>query len=82
MPGPTIFDNIIVAHEVIHSMHTKKKGNKGLLTAKLDMSKAYDRIEWLYLEEVMTRMGFSNKWTNLVMECVKSFSYLVVVNGI
>ena len=81
VPGRVIFDNIIVAHEVIHSMLTKKKGNKGFLAAKLDMSKAYDRIEWLFLEGVMTKMGFSNKWTNLVMACVRSVSYSVVVNG-
>ena len=76
-----IFDNIIVAHEVIHSMLTKKKGKSGFLATKLDMSKAYDRIEWPYLEGVLTRMGFSAKWTVLIMECVKSISYSVVLNG-
>ena len=81
IPGRVIFDNIIVAHEVLHSMHTKKKGKSGFLAAKVDMSKAYDRVEWHYLEGVMTRMGFSNKWISLVMECVSSVSYSVVVNG-
>ena len=69
-----IFDNIIVAHEMIHTMYTRKKGKNGFLAAKLDMSKAYDRIEWLYLEGVMRTLGFSNKWIELVMDCVKSMS--------
>ena len=42
----------------------------GYLAAKLDMSKAYDRIEWPYLEGMMQTMGFSDKWTRLVMECL------------
>ena len=53
--GRMIFDNIIVAHETIHTMQTKRRGKMGFLAAKLDMSKAYDRIEWKYLEGVMRR---------------------------
>ena len=43
--GMMIFDNIIVAHETIHAMQNRRKGKCGSLAAKLDMSKAYDRIE-------------------------------------
>ena len=45
------------------------------------MSKAYDRIEWSYLERVIRTLGFSNKWIKLIMVCVKLVSYSVVVNG-
>ena len=43
--GRMIFDNIMVAHETIHSMRSKETGRIRWLAAKMDMSKAYDRVE-------------------------------------
>ena len=51
------------------------------MAIKLDMSKAYDRVEWHYLESVMVKMGFSDHWVKLLMLCVKSVSYSILVNG-
>lgn len=48
---------------------------------KLDMSKAYDRVEWDYLKKMMTRLGFSSAWIKWVMMCVKSVPYSIVING-
>ena len=48
--GRMNFDNIMVAHETIHAMRFCKNGKISYLAAKLDISKAYDRIEWSYLE--------------------------------
>jgi hypothetical protein len=53
----------------------------GFMGMKLDMSKAYDRVEWPFLEAVMSKLGFHDRWTHLVMTCVRSVSYSVVVNG-
>ena len=44
------------------------------------MSKAYDRVEWDFLEGIMVQMGFVEKWISLVMACVKSVSYSVLLN--
>jgi hypothetical protein len=47
---------------------------------KLDISKAYDRIDWDYLRGIMTKMGFSTRWVSWIMMCVESVDYNVIVN--
>ena len=56
-------------------------GSHGYMALKLDMSKAYGRVEWYYLEGILRKMGFRERWINLVMGCVKTVSYSVLVNG-
>ena len=76
-----ISDNILVAFETLHSMNVHKSTKLGYMAVKLDMSKAYDRVEWIFLEKVMRKLGFNERWINLMMVCVKIVSYLVLVNG-
>jgi hypothetical protein len=56
VPRRLITGNILVAYESIHAMK-RKKGKRGLCVVKLNMHKAYDRVEWCYLERVMIKMG-------------------------
>ena len=71
----------MVAFETMHTIGKGKKGKEGLMAIKLDMSKAYDRIEWEYLEIVMRKMGFYKRWISLVMMCVTMATYEVLING-
>jgi hypothetical protein len=81
IPRRLISDNVLVAYETLHTMHTRLKGKKSFMAIKLDMSKAYDHVEWKFLEEVMRRLGFKERWVQLIMMCVTSVEYAVVVNG-
>lgn len=51
------------------------------MTLKIDMSKAYDRMEWPFILLALTRFGFSTRWINWIRECLSSISYSVLLNG-
>lgn len=59
--GRQIQDNIGIAHEMFHFLKLRKAKNKFKIGLKLDMHKAYDRVEWDFLEAVMEKMGFSSQ---------------------
>lgn len=79
--GKLITDNVLVAFEAMHHINQKRSGRKGEMALKLDMSKAYDRVEWLCLEKIMEKLGFEEKWRKLIMQCVTFVSYSIRISG-
>ena len=74
-------DNVIVAVEMFHWLDHRKENQDKYLALKFDMSKAYDRAEWNFLEHMLNATGFPRKWSRLVMDCVRSISFSILING-
>ena len=58
--GRNITNNILLAHEIFDTLRKKKGRNKGYGALKIDMCKAYDRVNWNFLKVVILSMNFSN----------------------
>ena len=54
---------------------------KGFMAMKLDISKAYDKVKLVFLEKILLKMGFPCAWVALIMKCITTVSYSILVNG-
>lgn len=79
--GRLIINNITAAYEYLHFMKQKCPLDQRYCALKLDMKKAYDRVEWSYLRAIMLKLGFHQFWVNMVMRLVTTVSFLVLFNG-
>ncbi|CAA7014686.1 unnamed protein product [Microthlaspi erraticum] len=81
VPGRLISDNILIAQEMFNGLRTNKACRGKFMAVKTDMSKAYDRVEWPFIEALMRKMGFAEAWITWMMSCIKSVKYRVLING-
>ena len=81
LPGRLISDNILIAQEMFHGLRTNKACKGKYMAIKTDMSKAYDRVEWDFIKALLQKMGFDFHWITLMMECISSVQYRVLLNG-
>lgn len=79
--GRQIQDNIFIVQEVLHQLRITKKKTKHHAIVKLDMQKAYDRIKWDFVRDLMLHMGFDVKWVSLIMQCITTVSFNLKING-
>jgi hypothetical protein len=76
--GRNILEGVLVLHEVVHEMQSKKLSG---IILKSDFEKAYDRVHWVFLKEVMILKGFPNKWMDWVMQSVEGGKVSINVNN-
>lgn len=79
--GRLISDNSLIAFEISHLLKRRRWGNKGFGALKLDMSKAYNRVEWRFLEMVLLKFHFSPTWVHWIMCCLRTVTYSFIING-
>lgn len=76
------FRQTVIAFEIFHSLQTKQRQNFHFMALKLDMSKAFDRVEWSFLKNLMKSMQFPNHFTSLIMKRISSVTFSILINGI
>ena len=73
---------MLAAFELMHNMRRKTKGKKGWFALKLDMSKAYDCVEWGFLEAMMHKLGILERWVSLISGCIPMASFSFLLNRV
>jgi hypothetical protein len=78
--GRRISNNIIVAQEIAHSFSLTSWKSLGFML-KIDLAKAFDKIEWRFIVSALARKGLHNHFINLVYACISTPTFSVIVNG-
>ncbi|GJQ99829.1 reverse transcriptase [Tanacetum coccineum] len=81
IPGRQIQDSIVVANEAFHYIRNKKHGKQNVMALKVDLNKAFDRVEWDFLLAVLRKMGFGDLWCNWICACLTTYELEFMVNG-
>ncbi|XP_071714472.1 uncharacterized protein [Rutidosis leptorrhynchoides] len=76
--GRQILDGPLILNEVIEWY---KKNNKKMLLFKVDFEKAFDTVNWEFLNYMMMRLGFGSTWIAWIFMCLKSARSSVIING-
>jgi hypothetical protein len=81
VPGRRITYNALRAFECVHAIKKGVGGSEEYCAYKLDLSKAYDHVDWGFLKRLMEKLGFQSKWVQWTMTCVSTIRYSVHFNG-
>ena len=78
--GRWIAENSIIAQELVHKIKSHK-GKNGLLLMKIDLKKAYSRLEWSFVDRSLSAWGFSEDFQRIILSCLSSVEYSLLING-
>ena len=76
--GRQILDAILIANELVYE---KRRSREAGVVFKIDFEKAYDHVDWGFLDHVLERKGFSSRWRSWIRGCLSSTTFVVLVNG-
>ncbi|XP_027122034.2 uncharacterized protein [Coffea arabica] len=77
--GRQIFDNVLLAQELITDIGKASRG--GNVVLKIDMAKAYDRVSWPFLIQVLRHFDFCEVWIDMIWRLISNVWFSVIVNG-
>lgn len=77
LPRRYILDGVVILHETLHELKSKKMEE---IILKIDFEKAYDKVNWYFLQQVLRMKGFSHKWCRWIEQIVTGGSVSVKVN--
>jgi hypothetical protein len=77
--GRHISSNVILTQEIIHSFTLKSWFSQAFLH-KIDLAKAFDKLEWSFVTQALTRLGFNTHFINLIFTCISTSSLSILVN--
>ncbi|GJW16317.1 RNA-directed DNA polymerase, eukaryota, reverse transcriptase zinc-binding domain protein, partial [Tanacetum coccineum] len=79
VPGRIIQDNLLITQELLKGYN--KKSGPARCALKIDIAKAYDTVDWKFLNDIMLNFGFHEKFVGWVMTCVSSAAFTICING-
>jgi hypothetical protein len=79
LEGRQIHEVVEIAQEILHSIKIR---SQRVMVIKVDLSKAYDRVSWLYLRPMLIHLGFYHQFVVWMMSCITSVSFAILINGV
>jgi hypothetical protein len=71
-------DAVLIANEVVEEVRKKKVEG---LVFKIDFEKAYDHVEWAFLDDILGKKGFGLRWRSWIMGCLSYANFSILFNG-
>lgn len=79
VPGRMGVNKMIIAQELIHAM-SLKRGQVGYMAIKIDLEKAYDRLKWHFIQDMLKLYRIPSHLIKLIMSCVSTSSISMLFN--
>ncbi|KAG8374776.1 hypothetical protein BUALT_Bualt10G0030900 [Buddleja alternifolia] len=81
VPNRDINDNSILSHKIMNFLNNKRKGKVAYMAIKIDLAKAFDRVEWSTLLLILENLGFDPKFIHFIHQCITTSSLSLLVNS-